>query len=390
MLFEMVLKGKTMTQKWRQVAWASMIVMCSALILTVGCGDPEDDGALGDGGVSASASTDTNVGGGGTDGMDTGPAEVFASCNNVVSDGFVRLTDAVNYTFSSTIQVQSTTVRDATDITFQWGSLTKDFFGRPLNPLTDIDMVLVTLWNMTPDLLKENIRMDNLPLSVNKGAIAAFPEDAFVQQNLMSFVSPDGSILPPADIWRYVDTSQPDYQFPQDQYTFMLIAAQGKIPGKESRMLHFFHVDPNAQETTVTMTDNSTVLSYSTNLVTTMPVPVPAGMPNLVIDWEYMTTNALGNDFIPTKITEVMVGHYLNITRRQLDDQFIDLRTLASQTWSAEVEAGFNVDLSTLADENGAMTFPGVDNTGVWIAAMICKSCNNPAPWAIAVLQSCQ
>ena len=154
-------------------------------------------------------------------------------------------------------------------------------------------------------------------------------------------------------------------------------------------MVKVFHIDPNAPDTTVALTDDSMSLTYSTNLVTTMPVPVPSFKPNLTVDWESMSHNALGNTFIPTKITEVMVGHYPNLTRKQLDDQFLDLKELPTQKWSGEVTAGFSIDLSTLLDDNGAPTFAGIDNTGVWIAALICAKCNNPAPWAIAVLQAC-
>ena len=373
-----------MNRNWQKNTWLCFLTMLSGALPYVGCGEADRNFGTPDGGITV-GSTDTE-----TVDSDTGLEEVFASCDNVISDGFVRLTDAVNYHFTSTIQVQATTVKDATDITFEWGSLTQDFFGRPLNPLTDVDMVLATLWNMTPDLLQENIRMDNLPLSQNRGAIATFPDDAFVQQNLLSFVSPDRSILPPNELWRYFDTSQANYQYPQDQYTFMLIAAHGTVPGKDSRMLQFFHIDPNSENTVINMTDNSTMLTYTTDIVTTMPVPVPVGMPNLVLDWEYMSTNALGNQFIPTQITEIMVAHYPNFTRKQLDDQFLYLKDIATQKWSAEVEAGFNVDLSTLLDASGAATFTGIDNTGVWLAAIFCtKSCNNPAPWAITILQPC-
>ena len=136
------------------------------------------------------------------------------------------------------------------------------------------------------------------------------------------------------------------------------------------------------------MTDNSMVLDYTTNLATTLPVPVPAGMAGLNVDWDYMYKNALGNDFIATKITEVMVAHYADYTRTQLDAQFLDLRDIATQKWSGEVEAGTSMDLSTLTDDNGT-AFAGVDNTGVWLAAFFCTRCENPAPWAIAVLQAC-
>ena len=51
--------------------------------------------------------------------------------------------------------------------------------------------------------------------------------------------------------------------------------------------------------------------------------------------------------------------------------------------------AGDSIDLSTLTDANGG-PFPGIDCDGVWMAALFCGTCNNPAPWSITVLQPCQ
>ena len=222
---------------------------------------------------------------------------------------------------------------------------------------------------------------------MNKGAIATFPTGN-TSETLFNFVSPDGSILPHGTIDGYFDTTQEGYQYPQDQYTFMLIAAHGTTAGKDSRMIRFFTLDPDATETELALTDDSMVLNFTTNLATMMPVPVPTGLPNLVVDWENMYENALGNEFVLTKITEVMVAQYVGQSRAQLDADFLNLRETPAQKWTGEVEEGFSMDLSTLTDDTGA-AFTGIDTTGVWLVALFCDSCNNPAPWAIIVLQPC-
>ena len=51
--------------------------------------------------------------------------------------------------------------------------------------------------------------------------------------------------------------------------------------------------------------------------------------------------------------------------------------------------AGRTIDLSTLTDANGN-AFPGIDDSGVWMAALFCGKCNNPAPWSITILQPCK
>ena len=185
------------------------------------------------------------------------------------------------------------------------------------------------------------------------------------------------------DFMRYFDATAANYSYPQDTHTFMLVAASGTTIGKNSRMLGFFHLDPVAPGTSVALNDNSMKLDFTTNLAQIMPVPVAAGTGALNVSWEYMTTNALRNEFVLTQITEVMIGHYSNFTRPQLDDQFLNLREIADGTWSGEVPSGISLDLSTLVNDKTGAAFTGVDNTGVWIMALFCtKSCTNPAPWS--------
>ncbi len=362
----------------------SLLVWTIALLTALACSDESDVPLNGAGGPP-----------GGTDpGSDSGGEYIppTASCDDAITGGTINLTDATNYTFDSTVSIQEVTVKDATNLTFDWGGLTTDFFGQPLNPVSDIDMVLISLWEMTSTELAENIRNDNLPLSVNKGGLASFPTDEvpYTSQNLYSFVAPvDRSAIPEATFISYVDTTAEGYQYPQSTHTFMLVAASGTTIGKNSRMMGFFHVDPAATETTVALNDGSMVLDYTTNLSQIMPLPVPSNTGAMNVSWEYMTMNALGNDFDVFQITEVMIGHYTNYTRPQLDEQFLNLMDIADRTWSGEVTEGYSIDLDTLVDDTGA-PFAGVDSTGVWIMALFCtKNCNNPAPWSITILQAC-
>jgi hypothetical protein len=95
-----------------------------------------------------------------------------------VTDGRIVITDDTNYTFSSTMTPQSTVVKDATDLTFEWGALTQDFYGRPIDPTRDIDLVLVSLWGMTEAELASVMNADQLQLSSNKGALTFYPTEA--------------------------------------------------------------------------------------------------------------------------------------------------------------------------------------------------------------------
>ena len=59
---------------------------------------------------------------------------------------------------------------------------------------------------------------------------------------------------------------------------------------------------------------------------------VPAGVPQLTVDWTQMTTNCLGNNYDGSQITEAAVAHYTSKTLPELQ------RT--SSTWKASPTAG--------------------------------------------------
>ena len=168
----------------------------------------------------------------------------------------------------------------------------------------------------------------------------------------------------------------------------MVMVATGEVPGKGTRMLGFFKLDPDSTNTVVTLTNDSTTLDYTVDLASITRIPVPAGMAELSIDWSQMTTNALGNEYLGTQITNAVVAHY-SMTLAELEEQFVFLEERSDGWWEADVLAGTSIALDTLEDADGN-TFAGIDDEGVWLVALRCTTnCNNPAPWSITVLKPC-
>jgi len=298
------------------------------------------------------------------------------------------ITDDTNYSMTSTLSVELSRIKDASDIVFDWSAVTVDYFGRPIDPLIDIDIVVVSLWGMTPAELEENLRQDNLPLSDNKGAITTYPEDDYTSMNLLGF-DVFGSPLPEEELWPRFDTMHPEYAYPQDTHTYMVTAGTGTAAGKGTRMLTFFNLDPASDQTELSLTNESTVLDYTVTLGDARPVAVPLDTPSLVIDWRQMTTNAIGNEYSPAQITRAVVAHFETESVADLEADFLNLEQLAIGWWSADVRAGASIDLGTLLDEN-MNAFPGIDASGTWMVALFCTaSCNHPAPWSITLLEPC-
>lgn len=300
----------------------------------------------------------------------------------------IVLTDAMNYTFSSTVSIEHTVLKDATDLRFDWSNLTRDFFGRDMDAAEDIDLVLVSLWNMTPTELEESIRVDTLPFSANKGVITTYPDGTYTSQNLLAF-DILGTEVEEDDLWAFFDTSNPMFQFPQDSHTFMVTASTGTELRRGARMLSFFTLDSASENTEFVLRNESMTLDYEAHIADIEPLLIPAADPSIALDWGDMTTNALGNPFQPQQITEAVIAHFDDLTPAMLEDRFIDLESLADGWWSTDQISGTSIELGALSDTDGA-AFEGVNGEGLWLLALFCTaSCNNPAPWALMILQPC-
>ncbi|MBN2191329.1 MAG: hypothetical protein JW751_00815 [Polyangiaceae bacterium] len=373
-------------------------------VLAGGCTGEDDltpgtGGAAGLGGTGTGAASTT----GGTAGTGGAPATggTMPAC---LSDGQIVISDATNYSFSSTLNIQTQTVKDATDLVFDWTAVTQDFYGRPMSASEDTDLALVSLWGMTEAELTTTMNADSLNLQANKGALTAYMEElgtpAPTSINLLSFNS-FRSVIEEYEIWRRFDTTPLDppfvqrvpptttYEFPQDTHTFMFTISDGTTAGKHVRMITFFKLDPTATATTVVLTNSSTTMQHQVHLANLPPYPVPTQTPALTVDWSQMTVNAIGNPYAGDQITEAVVAHYATSTLEQLEERFLYLEDEATEWYSGEVLSGRSINLGALANASGA-TFPGIDGTGVWLVALFCATnCNNPAPWSITVLKPC-
>lgn len=327
-------------------------------------------------------------GSGGTSGMG-GTAGAGASAQCDAPDGKLVITDDTNYALPSTLSVKSAKLKDATDLDFDWSGLKHDLFGRPIDARVDIDLLLISLWSLTPDELTEALQQDNLSPNQSVGVITTYPKDDYTSQHLLGF-DYTGNPIPEGDIWRYFDTKNPDFHYPADTHTFLAIAETGTVLGKGGRMLAFFTLDPAATDTKLTIDDTSAAVTYDVDLARARPVHVPAATPAVTLNWGKMTTNALGNPYDWNQINDAVVAHFTNETLADLENDFLNLESLAEGWWKGEVPAGKSIDFSTLTNDQGE-PFPGIDDQGIWLAALFCSiGCGNPAPWSISILQVCK
>jgi hypothetical protein len=309
------------------------------------------------------------------------------SCSGLAKDasGKVLLeANAVNnYSFSSTITIQVTPVAANSELTFDWSAVTKDFQGHTIDAKADVDMVNLLMWSLPQAELETKLNNDELAQRDLLVAGMIKTQKTKTSVGLFEFQSIAGQPLEPEMLLAYLN---PEVYDPAE-HSYTIVAASGEVAGQGSRMLKAFRLDPASTSTKVVMDNSSTSLAYEADLMSLRRTAVPVGSPNISIAWASIAVNAMGREFIPNGIEEVMVAKY-SLTPAELETKFLDLETIADQMYRGEVASGTSLDLSTLKTDAG-QSFSGIDATGTWIVALVCGNCMNPAPWYISILTPC-
>ena len=309
------------------------------------------------------------------------------------TDGTMIANEANDYSFTSSLMLHPVTVMPMSDLAFDWGGVTQDFLGHPVNAATDLNTIFLLLVSQPAATFEMQLNNDTFLASsvVIPGPPPSFlPTDGVTMTTLYNnFQSGDGPVTPD-DGALYLDA----VTYTPSNSTYLLGAQTGTdMVGSGIRMLQSFELDPSSTNTTVNLTNSSTTLTYTADLHSLHPTGVPAATAALTLDWSQLSTNGLGEtlseDGSPgtaprTNIASAIVGHYSQ-TPAQLESQFLDLQTIAEDLYTAVIPSGTVLDFTHLRDKSGN-SFPGVGSTGTWLVALMCPGCRNPAPYYLTIL----
>ncbi|MBN2343487.1 MAG: hypothetical protein JXX29_04805 [Deltaproteobacteria bacterium] len=385
----------------KTVIWLFVFVLIFCVGAMLSCGgnsDTEQSGTDGDsdsdtdtdGDGDTDSDSDVDSDGDSDSDSDTDADEPPPSCDVVpVTDGVVSyaLVDAQNYTFTNEMTIEATSVTPSTDITFQWDDLTQDMLGQPLDGEGDIQMALVTIWSANEEELVEKLNSDDWTMQdlANPPAVY-FTEQSTTTFNYLDLVSPGGSALDEASMLSLLDP----VNVPPEDFSYSVMLSSGIILGQNARMLALFNVREDANNSTVTIHNDSVQLDYEADLSSLEPIILPPGTADVYLDWTgSMTNNAMGREFAPTMIAGIMVAHYTDTTISALESDFLNLENMADEIWRKTIDAGTYATLSELTDDNGN-AFTGITDEGIWIVALMCGDCSIPAPWFISQLKICE
>jgi hypothetical protein len=316
-------------------------------------------------------------------------------CGERNDEGSLIASDSHNYAFDGSLEVASQDVaiqietcindldddEDGTideldeciDITFEWSDVTYDLQGHEMDAVDDVDNVALVLFRyLSQDEVEEK-------LSTN----------ALVQADVGLYVATDPgdeTSVQLSELTLLGNEIGPHQYLEEDAGTFLLTLQKGNVVGVGYSMTQFVRPTVDSTETTVTVTNESTVLDYTVDLTSADPLRVNSGT-DVEIDWAQLTTDGLGLDFDFTAVDRLMIARYQDLTLEDLEANFLDIELLADDIYNLDLGTESTVNLEEASGDSGS--FPGLDDSSTWLFALRCTSCANPAPLFLTSLQLC-
>jgi len=302
---------------------------------------------------------------GSTNKTDAGPTPV----------GNVVIKDVNNYTATSTLTIPKVQTTPGADLKICWDGIANDLLCHALSPASDINSVTflqLTNFGEAKMQIALGTGQDFTRNVANAGTHTVAAGESCANLSTFNLYGGKGTIVPATN---YVAGSN---------YTYMLLFSKGTTIGIGAKSMLFLE-PTDGSPTTVNGQPGCGILDFTPDITTPTPLGVLLSPP-WVLDWSLLTTDGLGNDVVFANIDSLMVGYYDGMTVAQVQARFLDLEIMATSTYTVAIPKGqTHVDLTTATGPSGAFT--GFSPAkGVWAAALLCSTCQVPAPVALTIL----
>ncbi len=283
-------------------------------------------------------------------------------------DTIITLTDGNNYTYTGTVDLPTVTTASGVDLDICWDAVTSDIQCHDVVPDQDLNLLSMIRFPLLDEAaMEEKLSNDSLLQSDQSGYVELETNGATCASlsELSFFGTP-------------VDVAS---EYTAEIQSYLLTLATGTTTGVGTRAMVLLQPDEASDVTAVSIPAACGILeNFSADIESLTAVPIPADGP-WIVDWSELTTNGLGNDLSLGNVDGILLGFYEGASLTDLQDQFLDLELLATDVWSMELPGSTGADLSDLSG------FTGFEGDGVWVLALTCSTCANPAPLFLTILQ---
>lgn len=280
-----------------------------------------------------------------------------------------------NYRATGRLSLPTVQTASGKDVDICWTDMTTDIQCHQVAPLVDIDNVALLRLSLREDQVEQKLTAGTLAQSEVSGYLESRADHVSTCTKLFNF-SFRGTSVKISD----------EYQERPGE-TFMLLFTRGIKTALGARMMMFIAPTAASDNTKVAAPPGCGLLDFQIDLSSLRKVPVPVKGPWMV-DWRNLTADGLGNAVLYTDPDQLFVGFYQDKTVVDLEAAPFQIESLATALWDLPLTGEPTADLAkaTLRSSGGA--FDGfAHGTGTWILALMCSTCQNPAPILLTVLE---
>lgn len=312
------------------------------------------------------------------------------SDNGKTYSGDLVLTNANNYTYDATFEVDEVLVASGQDSTICFGDVTTDIRGRAMDP-TDLTEISISSFTKTKAEVAQMV-VDN---SLDQGDVDDFreiPLDEGALQGATCVNLTDFTIIGNPLI--------PETEFLENANTTWLATLWKTAPDGRDDILMSIVVKPveGEKNRSVTMTDSSSRMTFVPDLQS-MEHAVTSPGQDYTADWMDVTVDASGLDFDLRKYDRMVIGHTSMATLDEVEQVFLQLYELADEIYFLDTYglnfAELNDNGNVLRTEDGEPVLPtsidgevfeGFTRDGHWLIGIDCTTCTSPAPVFLTVV----
>jgi hypothetical protein len=287
----------------------------------------------------------------------------------------ILLQNENNYRSTASLSLPTVKTAPGADLDICWGEVTTDILCHPVAPKADLDNVgFLRFLHLTETQVEAKLVSGELSQSEVDGYTESRTDHKATCAKLSQFSFFGTPIDVPA---QYVES---------DEETYLLVFTHGTQAGVGARVMTFIEPTAASTNTRVDAPPGCGLLDFSADLKTLEKVRVPGEGP-WTVDWRSVTRNGQGNELVAATIDRLLIGFYEGLTVEDLEADFFDIETLATSLWELGLTGGRTADLAQAVERDTGAGFEAFDRfDGVWMLALLCSTCQNPAPVVLTLL----
>lgn len=280
-----------------------------------------------------------------------------------------------NYRATGKLSLPTVETAVGKDVDICWTDMVTDIQCHDVVPLVDIDNVALLRLSLTEDQVEEKLTAGTLAQSEVSGYLESRTDHVSTCTKLFNF-SFRGTSVKVSD----------EYQERPGE-TFMLLFTHGTKTGLGARMMTFIKPTATSTNTKVAAPPGCGLLDFKIDLSSLRKVPVSKQGP-WVVDWRNVTADGLGNDVLYTDPDKLFVGFYQDKTTADLEANPFQLEAMATALWDLSLTGDPTADLGKATLRTTGAPFEGFSRgAGTWVLALMCTTCQNPAPVLLTILE---